>query len=136
MQTHCIGYPHSHITYTNALDHCVCIKYKVIHIHSVTMIRIKDAFLVYGGLENELVVNGFTDASFQSNKDDYRSHSGYVFCLNGGAGSWKSSKQVRAAQHRWSNKPPISGVDINISIVRGVQLRVFSGMTLWLTNVD
>ena len=27
-------------------------------------------FLVYGGLEDDLVVNGYTDASFQSDKDD------------------------------------------------------------------
>ena len=50
-------------------------------------------FLVYGGLEDDLVVNGYIDASFQSDKDDFRSQSGYVFCLNGGAVSWKSSKQ-------------------------------------------
>ena len=54
-------------------------------------------FLVYGGLEDDLVVNGYTDASFQSDKDDFRSHSGYVFCLNGGAVSWKSSKQSTVA---------------------------------------
>ena len=47
--------------------------------------RSKDMFLVYGGLEDDLVVNGYTDASFQSDKDDFRSQSGYVFCLNGGA---------------------------------------------------
>ena len=35
-------------------------------------------FLVYGGLEDDLVVNGYTDASFQSDKDDFRSQSGYV----------------------------------------------------------
>uniref|UniRef100_A0A9I9E9W8 CACTA en-spm transposon protein n=1 Tax=Cucumis melo TaxID=3656 RepID=A0A9I9E9W8_CUCME len=35
METHCIGYPYSHVTYTNALDHCVCIKYKVSHIHKL-----------------------------------------------------------------------------------------------------
>lgn len=34
--------------------------------------RTKDMFLVYGGLENELIVNGYTDASFQSDKDDFR----------------------------------------------------------------
>ena len=55
--------------------------------------RSKDMFLVYGGLEDDLVVNGYTDASFQSDKDDFRSQLGYVFCLNGGAVSWKSSKQ-------------------------------------------
>ena len=59
--------------------------------------RSKDMFLVYGGLEDNLVVNGYTDASFQSDKDDFRSQSGYVFCLNGGAVSWKSSKQSTVA---------------------------------------
>ena len=39
MQTHCIAYPHSHVNYTNALDHCVCMKYKVSRVHSVTRIR-------------------------------------------------------------------------------------------------
>jgi hypothetical protein len=58
--------------------------------------RTKDMFLVYGG-EEELVVNGYTDASFQTDKDDYRSQSGFVFMLNGGAVSWKSSKQETVA---------------------------------------
>ena len=59
--------------------------------------RTKDAFLLYGGQEDELVVNGYTDDSFQSDKDDFRSQSGYVFCLNGGAVSWRSSKQDTVA---------------------------------------
>ena len=46
--------------------------------------RTKDAFLVYGGFENELVVNGYTDASFQYDKDNYISQSRYVFCWNEG----------------------------------------------------
>ena len=54
-------------------------------------------FLVYGGLEDDLVVNGYIDESFQSDKNDFRSQSGYVFCLNGGAVSWKSSKQSTVA---------------------------------------
>ena len=58
--------------------------------------KTKDAFLVYGS-EEELVVTGYSDASFQTDKDDYRSQSGYVFCLNGGAVSWKSSKQETVA---------------------------------------
>lgn len=58
--------------------------------------RTKDMFLVYGGVE-ELVVNGYTDASFQTDKDDFKSQSGYVFCLNGGVVSWKSSKQETVA---------------------------------------
>ncbi|KAK8583781.1 hypothetical protein V6N12_068040 [Hibiscus sabdariffa] len=54
--------------------------------------RTKDVFLVHGG-EEELRIKGYTDASFQTDKDDSRSQSGFVFCLNGGAVSWKSSKQ-------------------------------------------
>jgi hypothetical protein len=54
--------------------------------------RTKDMFLVYGG-ETELVLKGYTDASFQTNHDDLRSQSGFVFVLNGGVVSWKSSKQ-------------------------------------------
>jgi hypothetical protein len=46
--------------------------------------RTKEAFLVFGG-EEELVVKGYSDASFQTDADDYKSQSGFVFCLNGGA---------------------------------------------------
>jgi hypothetical protein len=49
-------------------------------------------FLVYGG-DKELVVKGYIDASFITNPDDLKSQLGYVFTLNGGAFSWKSSKQ-------------------------------------------
>ena len=45
--------------------------------------RTKDVFLVYGG-EEELVVTGYTDASFQTDKDDSKSLSGFVFKVNGG----------------------------------------------------
>ena len=58
--------------------------------------RTKDMFLVYGGQE-ELVVTGYTDASFQTDRDDSKSQSGFVFTLNGGAVSWKSSKQETVA---------------------------------------
>ena len=50
-------------------------------------------FLVFGGVEEELTVRCYTDASFQTDRDDSRSQSGFVFTLNGGAVSWKSSKQ-------------------------------------------
>ena len=52
--------------------------------------RTKDAFLIYG--DGELEVTGYTDASFQTDKDNCKSQSGYIFCLNNGAVSWKSSK--------------------------------------------
>ena len=59
--------------------------------------RTKDAFLVFGGMEGDLIVKGYTDASFQTDKDDYRSQSGFLFMLNGGTVSWKSSKQSTVA---------------------------------------
>ena len=49
-------------------------------------------FLVYGG-DKELVVNGYIDASFDTDPDDSKSQTGYVFTLNSGAISWCSSKQ-------------------------------------------
>ncbi|KAI9118828.1 hypothetical protein K1719_010273 [Acacia pycnantha] len=59
--------------------------------------RTKGLFLVYGGLEDELCVTGYTDASFQTDQDDSRSQSEYVFIFNGGVVSWKSSKQSTVA---------------------------------------
>ena len=58
--------------------------------------RTKDVFLAYGG-EEEIVVTGYTDASFQTDKDDSKSQSGFVFKVNGGAVSWKSFKQETLA---------------------------------------
>ncbi|KAJ9544171.1 hypothetical protein OSB04_023878 [Centaurea solstitialis] len=55
--------------------------------------RTKEMFLVFRGSKDEISVTGYSDASFQTDRDDYRSQSGYVFTLNGGAISWKSSKQ-------------------------------------------
>ena len=53
--------------------------------------RTKDIFLIYGG--SDLKLEAYSDSSFQSDPDDSKSISGYVFTLNGGAISWKSSKQ-------------------------------------------
>jgi hypothetical protein len=49
-------------------------------------------FHVFGG-EEELVVKGYSDASFQTDADDSKAQSSLMFYLNGGAVSWKSSKQ-------------------------------------------
>ena len=54
--------------------------------------RTKGMFLVYGG-DKELVVNGYVDASFDTDPDDSKSQTGYIFLLNGRAVSWCSSKQ-------------------------------------------
>ncbi|KAL0345892.1 UNVERIFIED_CONTAM: Secreted RxLR effector protein [Sesamum radiatum] len=48
-------------------------------------------FLIYGG--GELILEGYSDASFKSDDDDAKSQSGFVFKLNGGVVAWKSSKQ-------------------------------------------
>ena len=59
--------------------------------------RTKDMSLVYGG-DEELGVMGCVDASFDTDPDDSRSQTGYVFEVNGGAVSWKSCKQPVVAQ--------------------------------------
>jgi hypothetical protein len=46
--------------------------------------RTMDVFLVYGGYE-ELVIKGCVDASFNTDLDDLKSKTGYIFLLNGGA---------------------------------------------------
>ncbi|KAL0413288.1 UNVERIFIED_CONTAM: Retrovirus-related Pol polyprotein from transposon TNT 1-94 [Sesamum radiatum] len=51
----------------------------------------KDMFLIYGG--GELILEGYSDTSFQSDDDDSKSQSGFLFKLNGGVVAWKSSKQ-------------------------------------------
>ncbi|KAL0455634.1 UNVERIFIED_CONTAM: Retrovirus-related Pol polyprotein from transposon TNT 1-94 [Sesamum latifolium] len=52
-------------------------------------------FLIYCG--GELILEGYSDASFQSDDDDAKSQSGFVFKLNGGVVAWKSSKQDTTA---------------------------------------
>nr|GEW74026.1 hypothetical protein [Tanacetum cinerariifolium] len=42
---------------------------------------------------DELKVSCYVDASFQTDKDDMKSQTGYVFILNGGVVDWKSVKQ-------------------------------------------
>ncbi|GJT51504.1 retrotransposon protein, putative, ty1-copia subclass [Tanacetum coccineum] len=58
----------------------------------------KDMFLVYGGNpEAKLRVECYCDAGFETDRDDTKSQTGYVFILNGGAVDWKSSKQSTTA---------------------------------------
>nr|GFA92059.1 hypothetical protein [Tanacetum cinerariifolium] len=47
----------------------------------------------------ELQVKCYYDAGFETDRDDTKSQTGYVFTLNGGAVVWKSSKQSTTAQH-------------------------------------
>ena len=57
--------------------------------------RTKELFLVYGG--GELKLERFSDSSFQSDIDDTKFIFEFIFCLNGGTVSWKSSKQDTTA---------------------------------------
>ncbi|GJR25404.1 retrotransposon protein, putative, ty1-copia subclass [Tanacetum coccineum] len=53
----------------------------------------KDMFLVYGGnLEAELRVECYSNAGFETDRDEIKSLIGYVFVLNGSAVDYKSSK--------------------------------------------
>ncbi|GJY16131.1 retrotransposon protein, putative, ty1-copia subclass [Tanacetum coccineum] len=54
----------------------------------------KDMFLVYGGNpEADLQVDCYCDAGFETDRDDTKSQTGYIFILNGAAADWKSSKK-------------------------------------------
>ncbi|GKF26843.1 hypothetical protein Tco_0082737, partial [Tanacetum coccineum] len=58
----------------------------------------KDMLLVYGGDSlTEFSVTCYTDAGWETGRDDLRSQTGYVFMMNGGAVDWKSSKQSTTA---------------------------------------
>ena len=45
--------------------------------------RTKDMLLIYGG--SDIHMDGYTDSDFQSNVDDCKLTSDFVFLLNGGA---------------------------------------------------
>ena len=73
------------------MDHWVAVKNILKYLRNT-----KDLMLVYGG-EEHLTVTGYCDAGFQTDNDDLKSQTGYVFMLNGGAVCWKSSKQETTA---------------------------------------
>ncbi|GKB95838.1 hypothetical protein Tco_0981975, partial [Tanacetum coccineum] len=58
----------------------------------------RDMFLVYGGdSTTELSVTCYTDASWETDRDNLRSQTGFIFVMNGGAVDWKSFKQSTTA---------------------------------------
>nr|GFA72485.1 hypothetical protein [Tanacetum cinerariifolium] len=58
----------------------------------------KDMVLVYGPKpEDEFKVSCYADASFQTDKDDTKSQTRYLFILNGGVVNQKSAKQSTTA---------------------------------------
>ncbi|GKF49308.1 hypothetical protein Tco_0142559 [Tanacetum coccineum] len=55
-------------------------------------------FLIYGGNSTtKLGVTLYTDASWETDRDDLRSQTGFVFMMNGGAVDWKNSMQSTTA---------------------------------------
>ena len=50
-------------------------------------------FLSIMEVTKRFVVKGYVDANFDTDPDDLKSQTGYVFLLNGGAVSWCNSKQ-------------------------------------------
>jgi hypothetical protein len=84
--------------------------------------RTKEVFLVFGG-EEELDVKGYNDASFQTDADDSKSQSGFVFYLNGEAVSWKSSKQDTVAD---------STHKLSILLLLKLQRKLFGSKILFL----
>ncbi|XP_073061808.1 secreted RxLR effector protein 161-like [Primulina eburnea] len=81
--------------------------------------RTKNFFLVYGS--GELKFKGYTDSSFQSDVDDSKSTSGFVFKPNGGAVSWKSSKQNTTADSTTETEYIAASASVN----EGVWMRNF-----------
>jgi hypothetical protein len=91
--------------------------------------------------EGEPVVTGYSDDSFQADADDSKSQSSFVFCLNGGAVSWKSSKQdtvidsMMKAEYIAASEATMEAVWIrNFISELGVVLSASSPMDLYCDN--
>ena len=84
--------------------------------------RTKEMFLVYDG-KDELIIKGYSDASFQSDRDDCSSQSGFVFTLNGGAVTWRGSKQSTIA----NSKTESEYIAVNEAATKAMWMRKFNG---------
>ena len=47
-------------------------------------------FMLYCGMKGNIYIRGYSDASYQTDRDGFMSQSGFVFTLNGGTVTWKS----------------------------------------------
>jgi hypothetical protein len=100
----------------------------------------KDMLLVYVGKE-ELVVTSYTDASLQTDPDELKSQSGFVFTINGGAVSLKSFKQetmtdsTTEVKYIVASEPTKEGVWIRKFLIDlGVFLNASSPLNLYCDN--
>nr|GEW84488.1 retrotransposon protein, putative, Ty1-copia subclass [Tanacetum cinerariifolium] len=75
--------------------HWVAVKYILKYLRNT-----RDMFLMYEGKpDTELIVTSFCDASWQCDKNDTKSQTGYVFVVDRGAVDWKSKKQTTISMH-------------------------------------
>jgi hypothetical protein len=91
--------------------------------------------------DKELVVKGYTDASFVTDPDDSKSQLGYVFTLNGGAFSWEISKKgtvvesTTEVEHIMASEEAKEGVWIKkFTIELGVVPSVQGPMEIYCDN--
>ena len=66
--------------------------WKVIKIILKYLRNAKDQWLIYG--ESDLKLMGFTDSNIQSDYDDSKSISGYIYTVNSRAICWKVSSSI------------------------------------------
>jgi hypothetical protein len=66
--------------------------------------RTKEMFLVYG-CDEQLVVKGYTDASIDTDPDDSKSQTGYIYILIGGAMIKLQAKR----DHKFYNRSGVHG---------------------------
>ena len=57
----------------------------------------RDQKLRYASSQDDNTIVGFADADFANDKDDRKSVSGYILCLNGNTVSWRSKKKGTVA---------------------------------------
>ncbi|GKD38750.1 hypothetical protein Tco_1258957 [Tanacetum coccineum] len=77
----------------------------------------KDMVLVYGVKpEAQLKVSCYADASFQTDKDDMKSQTGYVFVLNGGAVDCKSANKSTTAMSS-TKAEYIAATEVSMEVV-------------------
>ncbi|GKA76990.1 putative RNA-directed DNA polymerase [Tanacetum coccineum] len=87
-----------------------------------SIMNTKDMVLVYGAKpEDKLKVSCYADASFQTDKDDTKSPTGYVFVLNGGVVDWKSAKQSNTTMSSIESKY----IDVAEASMEAVWIRKF-----------
>ncbi|GJV43091.1 retrotransposon protein, putative, ty1-copia subclass [Tanacetum coccineum] len=89
------------VPYASAVDSIMyavrCTRPDVAFAQQAVFNRIQENYTGLLNPEAELRVDCYCDAGFETDRDDTKSQTGYVFILNEGAVDWKSSKQSTTA---------------------------------------